>query len=497
MHIFLTKHIVQKQSSFKWKKYSCLALVILADWLFFNQVAGWTLGIFSAVLLAVFLFYNKKVLLHSQGKTLVFLMFGLCLELIYNPNKLSILLTILGFASLALIAKQAWLQDTGTWLKNTFKVFLSVFSMPFIMLGSVKSRKRSKFKNNFLSHWLLPLFCTSIFLGLFAIANPIIQEWISHLDGEFILKIFDPWQFIYCLFMGLICWCIIRPQIPFLKPKPKIFTDTHLRNAEYGAMSFLFNSDSIKRSLFIFNLIFLVQTTLDIIYLWGGKKLPSNFTYAEYAHRGAYPLIATALLAGLFVMVTLKPGTQGSKSKLVRSLVYLWIAQNIFLVISSIWRTCLYIETYSLTRLRVAALIWMTLVMIGLVFLLVRVFWNKNNTWLINMNALSLFAVLYLFCFTSTNGFIANYNLNKYLKCTQLNNCNVSFDGFYLDKLSVEALPVIKRYLNECKTESGTYEHRFVLGIQKKLNNKLIKSLGTWQGWTLHNQLLFLELQSK
>ena len=53
----------------------------------------------------------------------------------------------------------------------------------------------------------------------------------------------------------------------------------------------------------MFNALFAVQTVLDLTYLWGGVALPDGMTYATYAHRGAYPLIVTALLAAGFVLV--------------------------------------------------------------------------------------------------------------------------------------------------------------------------------------------------
>ena len=68
---------------------------------------------------------------------------------------------------------------------------------------------------------------------------------------------------------------------------------------------------TILRSLILFNLLFAVQTVLDGIYLWGDVALPDGMTYAAYAHRGAYPLIATALLAAGFVLVGDAPGRAG------------------------------------------------------------------------------------------------------------------------------------------------------------------------------------------
>ena len=88
-----------------------------------------------------------------------------------------------------------------------------------------------------------------------------------------------------------------------------------------------------------------------------GAPLPGDLTLAGYAHRGAYPLIATALLAALFVLVTLRPGSETARSRGIKVLVTLWIAQNLLLVASTMCRTFDYIESYSLTVLRIAALI--------------------------------------------------------------------------------------------------------------------------------------------
>jgi hypothetical protein len=49
-------------------------------------------------------------------------------------------------------------------------------------------------------------------------------------------------------------------------------------------------------------------------------------------------------------------------------------------------RTFDYIEAYSLTRLRIAALLWMALVAIGLVLICVRLWRRKSAAWLINAN---------------------------------------------------------------------------------------------------------------
>ena len=140
-----------------------------------------------------------------------------------------------------------------------------------------------------------------------------------------------------------------------------------------------------------------MQTGLDVVYLWGGVALPDGLTYAAYAHRGAYPLIVTALLAAGFVLAAMRPGGPAERKPVIRVLVFLWIAQNVMLVVSSMLRLDLYVQIYSLTWWRVAAFIWMLLVAVGLILIVARIAFNRSNTWLVQMNLATL-ALLACIC---------------------------------------------------------------------------------------------------
>src|SRR6202035_4249303 len=152
------------------------------------------------------------------------------------------------------------------------------------------------------------------------------------------------------------------------------------------------------RSLILFNALFALQSGLDLTYLWGGASLPDGLNHAEYAHRGAYLLIATALLAAGFVLIAMRPGGPSEQSGLIRPLVLAWIGQNILLVISSIFRLDLYVATFSLTYLRLAALVWMILVAVGLLLILIQIVWHKTHYWLVTANAAALAIMLYGCC---------------------------------------------------------------------------------------------------
>src|SRR5712691_2990477 len=168
-----------------------------------------------------------------------------------------------------------------------------------------------------------------------------------------------------------------------------------------------FGVATILRSLILFNLLFALQTVLDVIYLWGNTALPTDISYASYAHRGAYPLILTALLAAGFVLVAMRPGGPAEQSRVIRPLVYLWVGQNVMLVISSILRLDLYVQTYLLTCWRIAAFIWMLLVATGLLLIVARIALQRSNGWLIRLNLIAVLLTLYVCSLTNFAAIIA------------------------------------------------------------------------------------------
>jgi hypothetical protein len=193
----------------------------------------------------------------------------------------------------------------------------------------------------------------------------------------------DGLRLMICLLAFLLVWGVLRPS--------------HLRRVRGfapSAATLAAPAGSVAVSLIVFNAVFALQNGLDIAFLWSGARLPAGMSWKDYAHQGAYTLIATAILAGLFVLLTLRPGSPTARSRLVRAMLLLWIAQNLFLVASSALRTWDYVQVYLLTPLRIAALAWMALVAVGLVLICWRLLRDRSAAWLLNANALAAALVL-------------------------------------------------------------------------------------------------------
>lgn len=326
-----------------------------------------------------------------------------------------------------------------------------------------------------LRFWILPLAIGAVFVTLFAGANPLIEKALASIDLAVLWSLINIERLFFWAFMGGIAWVLLRPKLARRCCRTR-------RGGEQSLSRPVISEPVLLRALILFNLLFAVQTMLDMAYLWGGVALPDGMSYAEYAHRGAYPLVVTALLAALFVLLAIRPERSGSESALIRKLVTLWIVQNILLCISAILRLDLYVEAYSLTGMRVAAGLWMCLVAIGLALILLRIWLRKSNAWLFAMNAASLAVLLFGVSLADTKAFVAQYNVSH---ARELDGDGLPLDANYLQTLGPSALPAINRYLAQPQIRQVyPWKHVRMQEIRSHLLLEFQNRPRDWRSWT-------------
>ena len=281
---------------------------------------------------------------------------------------------------------------------------------------------------NVLPQLALPAMGSAVILGLFAAANPVIEIWI---DNVLSLSLREDLSLRLCL--GVVwftfAWSLLRPRMA----RRLIGTFDGSGDLPLPGVT----PASVRLSLIAFNALFVLQNTMDLLWLWGLAALPKGMTLAEYAHRGAYPLIVTALLAAGFVLVALRPGSKTAAMPLVRPLVVVWVAQNVLLVANAALCTLDYIAAYSLTQLRIAALLWMGLVALGLVLVLWRMLRGKSASWLINANAAAALGLLGVCSFVDLDAISARYNIAH---ARELGGGGAALDICYLQRMGPSAL---------------------------------------------------------
>ncbi|WOH68077.1 DUF4173 domain-containing protein [Bradyrhizobium sp. BWA-3-5] len=450
-----------------------LALAALADWLFYGHQIGISAVAFALALVAGSFAANFARLNRSRLLLAAALVLAGLIPAIeeFNAASLGSIVLALGIALLlttnpqrsGLGERAAALCDL--YLVGPFRFFrdaVGLFNLPTLKSG--------------LTVWLVPVALGGVFVFLLVSANPLLEKWV---------RLMNPGDAASYVSLGrILFWTVALSVIwPFIQvwwrskaeAMPPVLTDAAApeRTPSSHHIEF-FGVATILRSLVLFNLLFAVQTILDAIYLWGNAALPADISYASYAHRGAYPLIVTALLAAGFVLAAMRPGGPAEQSRVVRPLVYLWVAQNVLLVLSSILRLDLYVQVYLLTWWRVAAFIWMVLVALGLVLIVARIVLNRSNDWLIRANLITLTATLYTCSLINFAAIIADYNVSHSREAT---GKGVWIDMNYLFSLGPQALPAIDRAIALRGIDPTLVSRRGCLVEQQ------VKDTTFWRSW--------------
>jgi hypothetical protein len=464
-----------QQTTFPVKPAIAVALAVLADWLFYEQPVGLSATVFACALAGGSLLANFATF---KGKQLalagVFLLLGLMPAAeAFNASSLLFIVLTLGIY-LQFTANRSFetLSQRASALRDLY-----LFG-PLRLFRDVPAMFDRSMAMAAISAWIVPLALGGVFVFLFASANPLIEQWIHLVTPDNAISHLSLSRLLFWLMALSVVW-------PFIHLKwhtkartanaASISADAVVQERETPSRDAgFFGVAAILRSLVVFNLLFAVQTALDVIYLWGNTTLPAEISYASYAHRGAYPLIVTAILAAGFVLAAMRPGGPAEHSRVIRPLVYLWVAQNVLLVLSSILRLDLYVQTYLLTWWRVAAFIWMVLVALGLMLIVTRIVLNRSNAWLVRANLIALTATFYVCTLVNFAAIIADYNVSH---SREAGGKGVWIDMNYLFSLGPQALPAIDRAVALRGFDPTLVSRRGCLVQQQ------VQDMASWRSW--------------
>jgi len=447
--------------SFAMKAAGALLLVIIAQWLFYGQEPGGTLGVFTLAWCAV-LPVAAPALRRGAPAASLAVAAVLALLLVDDPSPLGWALSWTMIASAALLPRRRF-DDAFTWLARLATLALIGVVSPArdLAMLSRRSGRVGAAPGALVRLMALPLVGGAMFLALFASANPVLGQALGGIAppslGDVILHLFF-WAAVL-----VVVWPTFRPRALSL-----------VGGVIPRGASLDLPVATLAASLAAFNAVFALQNALDLVFLWSAAPLPPGVTLAEYAHQGAYTLIATALIAGAFVLIALAPGSRASHSRVVRRLLLLWIAQNVLLVASSALRLVDYIDAYSLTVLRIAALAWMALVAVGLILVCWRLLAGRSAAWLVNANALTAAATLLAADAVDLGAIAARWNVDRARRAEQLDLC-------YLGSLGSSALlPLIdleRRAAGPVLRDRARY-------LRRDIQATLIDAQTDWHQWT-------------
>ena len=309
----------------------------------------------------------------AWGWALSLMTTGLCVSLVLEPGTIAVVLSLIMLTTLAMLAHGWRSRSLGwRWLGQLVMSWAMAISRP--IRDSRLARKWAHRTQGLrsraigIARWVwtfagifIPLLLSLVFLSLFALANPVVSDWMSRSAdkvGDFFSNLTDYVTFGRILLWyaaAFACWGLLRhrprrasrivklgrnliTQVADLRPANATdeTVDAHPINlaaaqkraaqqestegdieevaaepdksTKEDVFAWLSGkyTNLIVRCLIAMNLVFALQLVLDSRYLVLGQDLPEGMSYAEYAHRGAYPLIATAILAAALVLAVFR-----------------------------------------------------------------------------------------------------------------------------------------------------------------------------------------------
>jgi len=424
-----------------------LGLGLVFHWLFYDKLVGISYPIFIAVVLASYFslsLYFKTV----PGSTSWFLGVAILVFASFVAVRESMALTFFNVVAtlclllvLAAISYGQKLRDFEIidYLKAIFLLpFQFIASIPTVIANlfvSPEQRQGSKMYP-IIRGLVITLPILIVFILLFSSADLVFQKYLGKIfdfDLSEILPRFFLVAVVTIAFVGAFGY--LFQKIHPIAPRP-IRGNSNIGLTEVSIL------------LGAINALFLVFILVQITYLFGGEDniTKIGFTYAEYARKGFFELIAVAAFSFLLVFAVERhvPRSGERHAASFKSLSATLILQVILIMVSSFKRLLLYEDAYGFTPDRFYA--HALTVGLGLVFLLLLykiVFDQKENRFLFSSFVLTTLFLVGLNLF-NPDSFMAKQNVNQRLAQNQPQKLDVSSLG----RLSTDATYQMVRLLD-------------------------------------------------
>ncbi|TET51855.1 MAG: DUF4173 domain-containing protein [Actinomycetota bacterium] len=194
--------------------------------------------------------------------------------------------------------------------------------------------------------------------------------------------------------------------------------------------------------LSLLNIVYAVFSVIQFTYLFWGQSfiLPSSYTYAEYARRGFFELVAVTVINFIILLIAVSfIQKENSKTHMASKILLSFLVGFTFvLLISAFYRMLIYEQAYGFTYLRIFVQAFMVLLFFLFILNIIYIWYTKLP--IIKSYFVMSLMVYIVLNFTNVDLVIARNNINRYLETGQI-------DMEYLKGLSYDAIPEMERLM--------------------------------------------------
>nr|MBK9651160.1 DUF4173 domain-containing protein [Bacteroidota bacterium] len=401
------------------KKNDWILLFSLAVYsvLFYAQSFGINFLLFS-VFVCIMLFVRNKELIKNKTWNIV----ALCtiasgFAVFVYGNYLSFVANVI---SLSILSALRFNQQTSILLGLLYAVYSYVGAIAYMFKDYAERKKVEVEKSHPMAIKILlvviPVLIVTVFFLLYQSSNPVFYNFTQKINFDFISLAFI--RFVIIGFILLYGFYYHRTINIFQTADEQAANNLRKENAVYKSFfgnGFTIEYENISGQILLglLNVLLLTVNLLDIIYLWGTGGLPQGMSYAAFLHQGTGTLITSIVLAVSIILFYFRGALNYfEKNKSLRILAFVWVLQNIFMVISTAYRNHIYIEEYFLTYKRIGVYVYLFLCVIGLVTTFIKIKNIKSNWYLFRVNSWWCYALLIACSFVSWDLLITKFNVS-------------------------------------------------------------------------------------
>ncbi len=258
-----------------------------------------------------------------------------------------------------------------------------------------------------------PVGALMVFGTLFILANPDLVKSVG-VQFEHMVNVLTGWfenfsvlEIPFCIAAGWLVIGLLRPD----RREPEQWVVMEDANPPGTAPLY----DAFRNTLVMVVGLFAVYLVFEFRTLWF-REFPKGFHYSGYAHQGAAWLtvalaLATVLLSMIFQGQILRDERLGR----LRMLAWVWSIENFVLALAVFHRLWIYVGFNGMTRMRTVGWLGITAVMIGFLFVVIKISRHKDFRWLLRRQLWTVTFAAYLYFILPIDRWITQYNVQRVL----------------------------------------------------------------------------------
>ncbi len=445
-----------------------LILGLLFDYFFYGKIPGIAFSLYVILVIAG-LFAIAKIFKKQISKEAIWLLipiiFFSAMVFVRSSGLLTFLNIVASLLLLLVVAEISFGEKVKNFLVGNY---VKIFFLPFKFIRPLfqilsdlfslrEVNKDQKVLSQVIKGIAIAVPVLFILLLLFSSADLIFQKYVSYL----ITIRIEP-ETVFRSIMVLIATLGYIGAYSYIFRKTENQIAARQNNKTYGF-------GRIESSILLgsVNILFFIFILVQLAYLFGGEGSISaqGFTYAEYARRGFFELIAVAIISLLLLLTTEK---YIAKQEIGHTLWFkilsaTLVVQVILIMASAFTRLLLYEQAYGFTTIRLYSHAFIILLAIIFCLLLCKIHRDKTENTFVFRVFISVVLFLTAMNFLNPDMFIARRNIERFTATGKL-------DTDYLSSLSDDAIPDTIKILDIANEDWGKV---FACSLYWRAQNKI------------------------